>query len=1066
MLSARRTYVGVAARIFSLAAVGWFAAQSAALADTPPDNSDEKPTTKNARSISGILIDTAGFPVSNARFFVPQVNNWRGPQSNIDGKFTVPKIPDVATVLIAWSQRASRIALIPIDTTRSADTQYLVDCDEGHAEVHVIDRNGLLVKDVVVTFRVAGPNGIVYEWKSRKSDVNGRITAWNLPAAAGWTVSASLPSGETTEPVAITAPGTMELPDLVQRADAPADSPLASKALHTFSGRAVDENGQPISGLVLDLSHQELMVMELGKVVTDADGHWSMRLPSDLQSIDLRFYHPEFIGSDFDLNQGVPSLESMRDGTAVQVMKRGLRISGTVRDKAGNAIGNALVLAGHYYSTDPNSEPIENFSSARTERDGKFSIGGIPAGQQKLLVQAVQFAPLMVPMTVTPDTKPIGIMLDEGRSVTGRIVDENGQPLSNITVGVNEWNMPGMHREPLSKLVKTGPDGRFTVSNLPREGELQAGIHPSGRLGMMFAIDPTMNDVGDVTAYSPLTIDGRVIDAQSGEPVKSFEVTPGFWEEERRFSLLNFNPIVHGKDGQFKQTIGNVTVGPGNQNEFVVKITAAGYAAAITPPVKLGDKHEPFVIQLKKATSVSGTVVMAESQPVAQAEVYFVGPEDAAFIEGTRMNPRLTYAPDLHTKTAADGKFELPSAGEAGRILVLHDNGYAIVPTNDFVDGQNIALIPWARIEGTCSLHGLKHANAVVTAAPIRSTASTQSFDRLSFQLITTTDSQGHFVLEHVPHMPLQVAVRAAFGPAATKMIQPRPGQTTTVSLADDGPAVNGKVDLAPAIAVKPPAPGTQFDTSTSWVRAIRVEPKPEPTAGVDVADWEAQIKSVSDFAASDRLTIPTAFADLQPDGSFTFDALAPGKYVLLVEIHGERPPETCGWGLLLAKGHAEFTVSDQPLTLPTLLLMATSRPHAGDPAPQINSATADGQVVQLSDFRGKYVVLDFWAGWCAPCRAIQPALKVTAEKYKPQVAFVGLNFDYTTDKAKQAIESIHSPWTQLLAGPWDANNTTLMAYGVEIIPSLWLIDPEGQVVARDLSPDQLDGVLAKTLPR
>src|SRR5207253_3190035 len=105
--------------------------------------------------------------------------------------------------------------------------------------------------------------------------------------------------------------------------------------------------------------------------------------------------------------------------------------------------------------------------------------------------------------------------------------------------------------------------------------------------------------------------------------------------------------------------------------------------------------------------------------------------------------------------------------------------------------------------------------------------------------------------------------------------------------LADDGPAVNGKMELSEVIAANPPTPGLNFDTSISWVRAIRVEPKPELPKGADAADWLAQTKSVLDGKASDDLTLPATFANLQADGSFAFDALAPGKYVLLADIRG-----------------------------------------------------------------------------------------------------------------------------------------------------------------------------------
>jgi hypothetical protein len=158
------------------------------------------------------------------------------------------------------------------------------------------------------------------------------------------------------------------------------------------------------------------------------------------------------------------------------------------------------------------------------------------------------------------------------------------------------------------------------------------------------------------------------------------------------------------------------------------------------------------------------------------------------------------------------------------------------------------------------------------------------------------------------------------------------------VTLADDGPAVNGQVELGPVIAANPPPPGTKFDTSTSWLRAVRIEPKPEPPRGVDRADWNAQVQSVLEGTAKEDLTLPATFAVLKPDGSFRFDALAPGRYMLLVDIHGLRPLQTCGWGILLATGRTEFTVADKAITLSPLELKATLHPQVGSSTPKVGS--------------------------------------------------------------------------------------------------------------------------------
>ena len=135
-----------------------------------------------------------------------------------------------------------------------------------------------------------------------------------------------------------------------------------------------------------------------------------------------------------------------------------------------------------------------------------------------------------------------------------------------------------------------------------------------------------------------------------------------------------------------------------------------------------------------------------------------MGPLNDTFIEGTAINEGLTYAPDLRATAADDGTFELPAAGENGRILFLHDDGYAILPSDDVKAGATIKLTSWARIEGEYRPTGPARLNVQVTAAPVQSRVNLESRDRLVFQLAATTDATGRFVIEHVPAMRLRVA--------------------------------------------------------------------------------------------------------------------------------------------------------------------------------------------------------------------------------------------------------------------------------------------------------------------
>ncbi|MNX35334.1 Peroxiredoxin [Pedobacter sp. ok626] len=117
-----------------------------------------------------------------------------------------------------------------------------------------------------------------------------------------------------------------------------------------------------------------------------------------------------------------------------------------------------------------------------------------------------------------------------------------------------------------------------------------------------------------------------------------------------------------------------------------------------------------------------------------------------------------------------------------------------------------------------------------------------------------------------------------------------------------------------------------------------------------------------------------------------------------------------------------------------------------------------DGKMVKLSDYRGKYVLIDFWASWCAPCRRENPNLVKAYDQYKSKgFEILGVSMDKASDKAKwlKAIEDDKLTWKQVadLKG-WD--NEAGMLYEVKAIPMNFLINPEGKIIAKYLRGEEL----------
>jgi peroxiredoxin len=136
----------------------------------------------------------------------------------------------------------------------------------------------------------------------------------------------------------------------------------------------------------------------------------------------------------------------------------------------------------------------------------------------------------------------------------------------------------------------------------------------------------------------------------------------------------------------------------------------------------------------------------------------------------------------------------------------------------------------------------------------------------------------------------------------------------------------------------------------------------------------------------------------------------------------------------------------------------------AGTPAPAFTQPTPDGRLVSLADYRGKYVLVDFWASWCGPCRQENPALLQAYNTYHGRnFEVLGVSLDDEKDRAKwvKAISDDHLPWTQVsdLRG-W--KNQAARLYGVQGIPQNFLVDPMGNIVAINLIGEKLQAKLAQ----
>jgi peroxiredoxin len=540
----------------------------------------------------------------------------------------------------------------------------------------------------------------------------------------------------------------------------------------------------------------------------------------------------------------------------------------------------------------------------------------------------------------------------------------------------------------------------------------------------------------EIVLTPPTAIKGTVVDGETGEPVSGFSLLVGaewqagdgmLWQRGWSDGIW-----TRGGPGSFECTLDMAA------HQYLIRVQGEGYLPEESGPFAGDGTPQTFTFRLNKGEPVRGLVRNPDGSPARDGFVYLVPADDVLSLVNGDVPERKREGVN-RSKLSLEGRFSLPPEKGAFLLVALNDAGFAFAHRREFRESDPLRLQAWARVSGTVTVDHKPVADLEISADPSDGRIPVEGEPRLDYRILVKTDANGRFELPRVipgrhvigQWVPNGVRRRVWFVNMAT--IDAEGGRSYDLRIGDQGRPVTGRLAI--------PATG-------EWlVRKASIEPKVSkgrpPSIGVRVFE----------------------------DGRFRAEDLEAGDYVLHVDAHEQPPDDACGWGRLIGAFTHEFSVNgkagDGPLDLGSLQPSEVGDEplRVGERAPNFHVKTLDGKLLSLDDFRGKFVLLDFWATWCAPCVAELPNLKAVHEAYRNdhEFAIVSLSLDETADVLARFVKDHKLPWVQGIVGP---ESPVVTAYGATAIPATFLIGPDGRIIARDLRGEQAKEAVVKALGR
>jgi len=702
------------------------------MAQATPDLVDDS-------TVRGTILSVTGFPRSVELFPMSDTTaHRRTDDSTLEGAFEIENLKADETKWLAKSRPTRRMALfsIPESATARSNLQVNLDMYETRMVGHIKSGSGDGVPKANLAVKIVRANGEETVFKSllymyTKTDgyydveiatedgssVSVGIRAPGSGEVLHWS-EAIVTKGETYN---FQFPDVIIPDELAQNVDENTEIPARYKkdvfepARAPYGGTVVDEDGNPVAGVTLDISYSSKPGFSAsGIAVSDEEGKWKTWLPKQLDNVRVSAEHRDYVNGWLTRTRSTNlPLARLIDLTSELVMIRGSKVSGYVRDSDGVGVPDALIDPGtirSFATTNYGSIPTENETTARTNAEGYFELRCMPDGPGDILVLSKGNAPAAISVDVFDGMEPAEITVDQGGVIRGRFLDEDGNPLEGAYLYSRDWKDEKKHRQ-VNIRAESNADGYFELLNVPLAGSIQYSFgQRRGKskvrgkyISMSGEMEPR-EEPYEIVLYRSPVISGTVVDDETGEPITEFNVNGGWqWanSDQYYFDRMGRATDVTSDTGEFTKPITGVSITYPPDIPFVVQISADGYHSVISPETRLGQPSEPVAIRLRRGALWQGQVVSADGQPVSGVTVAQVQPGEKAYIQNGVLQFDTGKSPANRLETNADGSFSFPPNQSRCAVVAVHRTGYAYLESEGALSAARMVLSPWAKVEGT-----------------------------------------------------------------------------------------------------------------------------------------------------------------------------------------------------------------------------------------------------------------------------------------------------------------------------------------------------------------------------